>query len=178
MLDYYKQEIGSIILESLNKVERSIQASLNMINPRKDVRLQGLFESRILLEADDESESDLDFGGDDSSDEGFGFDDNDNDDDSSDGESEEVEVEVDVSDKLSIAHIKEGISALIDIGEYLDTISSEDFSEPMDKLYNLQYMFSNYLQNYASYEDKEKAKILLLFKRTLIELSNEIKKSL
>ena len=176
MLDYYKQEIGSIILESLNKVERSIQASLNMINPRKDVRLQGLFESRILLEADDESESDLDFGGDDSSDEGFGFDDNN--DDSSDGESEEVEVEVDVSDKLSIAHIKEGISALIDIGEYLDTISSEDFSEPMDKLYNLQYMFSNYLQNYASYEDKEKAKILLLFKRTLIELSNEIKKSL
>lgn len=176
MLDHYKQEIGSIILESLNKVERSIQASLNMINPRKDVRLQGLFESRILLEADDESESDLDFGGDDSSDEGFGFDDNN--DDSSDGESEEVEVEVDVSDKLSIAHIKEGISALIDIGEYLDTISSEDFSEPMDKLYNLQYMFSNYLQNYASYEDKEKAKILLLFKRTLIELSNEIKKSL
>lgn len=177
MLDHYKQEIGSIILESLNKVERSVQASLNMINPRKDVRLQGLFESRILLEADDDEGSDLDFGGNESSDgdsdEGFGFDDND---DSSDGESEEVEV--DVSDKLSIAHIKEGISALIDIGEYLDTISSEDFSEPMDKLYNLQYMFSNYLQNYASYEDNEKAKILLLFKRTLIELSDEIKKSL
>lgn len=177
MQQIYIESIKPIIFESINSVQMRLDACIKLYSNNTEIKNTGLFESSILLEDEEmdfgggDSGDSSDFGGDSGDAEGGGGDDFGGfGDDAGDG------IEVEVSDKLSIQHIREGINTLMDISEYLDTISADDYSEINYNLYKLSNLFSNFIQNYTSYEDKDKSKIMLLFKRELIKLSDEISK--
>jgi len=142
--------------------------------PKKDQIVKPIVEQIIIKPFLEDKEILLEDDGDDSddSDSDFGSDDSDEDEDNNDI------GDFDLQSKNEIAIIKSTIDKLIAISEHMLVVKNSDFYEILSDLYKIRYLFTIYINNYNSYEDKEHNKIITLFKKSITSVISKLNKQI